>query len=295
MKKETKGMLLGLLGVTIFGLTLPMTKMIIPYLNPIFIGLGRSVFATFIAIVLLWKFSKDIPTKKQIYQLVVVALGVVIGFPIFTAIAMQSVPASHGAVVIGVLPLVTAVFGTIISKDKPSFSFWVVSFIGTSLVIVYALWEGGGSFQYADLNLFIAVSLVGMGYAVGAKLSIELGGWQVICWALVLSFPFIVLPTIYYVPNRLFDFPLSTYFGFLYLTVMSQLFGFFFWYKGLSIGGIARVSQVQLMQTFITLIASYYLLDEKLNIQIFVFSTLVVWFVWLGKRMPIKTLNTVRH
>ena len=229
MNTETKGMLFGLFGVMAFGLTLPMTKIIVPYLDPIFIGLGRSAFATIIAVALLLKFTNSIPNKKQIFQLAIIALGVVIGFPIFTTIAMQSVPASHGAIVVGILPLATAIAGAIISKEKPSLSFWLVSFIGTALVVGYTLLQGGGSFHKADFALFIAVISVSIGYAIGGRLSKELGGWQVISWALVISFPFIIIPTINYAPQNLFDLPLSTYLGFLYLTLMSQLFGFFLW------------------------------------------------------------------
>ena len=288
MNTETKGMLFGLFGVMAFGLTLPVTKIIVPYLDPIFIGLGRSAFATIIAVALLLKFTNSIPNKKQIFQLAIIALGVVIGFPIFTTIAMQSVSASHGAIVVGILPLATAIVGAIISKEKPSLSFWLVSFIGTALVVGYTLLQGGGSFHKADFALFIAVISVSIGYAIGGRLSKELGGWQVISWALVISFPFIIIPTINYAPQNLFDLPLSTYLGFLYLTLMSQLFGFFLWYKGLAMGGIVRVSQIQLVQTFITIIASVVLLNEVIDIQVIIFAILVVSSVWIGKKMPIK-------
>jgi len=282
-------MLFGLLGVIAFGLTLPMTKIVIPYLDPIFVGLGRSVLASIIAIIILLKFTNSIPNKQQFIQLFIIALGVVIGFPIFTSIAMQSVPASHGAVVVGILPLATAIAGAIIAKERPSISFWIVSLVGTILVISYTLLQGGGSFHKADLALFLAVISVSIGYAMGGKLSKELGGWQVICWALVISFPFIILPTINYAPDDLFNFPISVYLSFLYLALISQLFGFFVWYKGLAMGGIVRVSQIQLLQTFITLGASVILLNEILDIQMIIFAVLVVITVWIGKKMPIHS------
>ena len=283
-------MLFGLLGVIFFGLTLPMTKIVIPYLDPIFIGLGRSVLASIVAIIILLKFTNSIPTKKQFIQLFIIALGVVIGFPIFTSIAMEYVPASHGAIVVGILPLATAVSGAIVSKEKPSLSFWIVSLIGTILVISYTLLQSGGSLHKADLALFIAIISVSIGYAIGGKLSKELGGWQVICWALVISFPFIIVPTINHAPDNLFNFPISVYLSFLYLALISQLFGFFVWYKGLALGGIVRVSQIQLLQTFITLGASIILLNEKLNLQMIIFALLVVGIVWIGKKMPIHKM-----
>ena len=200
---------------------------------------------------------------------------------------MEYVPASHGAIVVGILPLATAVSGAIVSKEKPSLSFWVVSLIGTILVISYTLLQSGGSLHKADLALFIAIISVSIGYAIGGKLSKELGGWQVICWALVISFPFIIVPTINHAPDNLFDFPISVYLSFLYLALISQLFGFFVWYKGLAMGGIVRVSQIQLLQTFITLGASIILLNEKLDLQMIIFALLVVGIVWIGKKMPI--------
>jgi drug/metabolite transporter (DMT)-like permease len=283
-------MLFGLLGVIAFGLTLPMTKIVIPYLDPIFVGLGRSTLASIIAVIILLKFTNSIPTKKQFIQLFIIALGVVIGFPIFTSIAMQSVPASHGAIVVGILPLATAITGAIIAKERASLSFWIISLIGTILVLSYTLLQSGGSFHKADLALFLAVISVSIGYAMGGKLSKELGGWQVICWALVISFPFIIVPTINYAPDNLFNFPISVYLSFLYLALISQLFGFFVWYKGLAMGGIVRVSQIQLLQTFITLGASIILLNEKLDLQMIIFALLVVGIVWIGKKMPIHKM-----
>jgi len=138
------------------------------------------------------------------------------------------------------------------------------------------------------MEQFTAVISVSIGYAVGGRLSKELGGWQVICWALVISFPFIIIPTINYAPQSLFDFSLSTYIGFLYLTIISQLFGFFLWYKGLAMGGIVRVSQIQLVQTFITIVASVVLLNEVIDTQVIIFAILVVSSVWIGKKMPIR-------
>jgi drug/metabolite transporter (DMT)-like permease len=288
---ETKGMLYGLLGVIAFGLTLPMTKIVVPYLDPIFIGLGRASLAAVIAAIILIKFTNTFPNKKQLIQLFVIALGVVVIFPIFTAIAMQTVPASHGAVVIGILPLGTAVAGAIFAKERASISFWIVSLIGTLLVVCYALLEGGGSFHKADIALFIAVVGVSIGYAVGGHLSKELGGWQVICWALVISFPFIIIPTISYAPDKLLDFPISIYLSFLYLTLISQLFGFFVWYKGLAMGGIVRVSQTQLLQTFITIIASVVLLNESFDLQMIIFAILVVATVWIGKKRAVSRVK----
>jgi len=288
MTNDTKGMLLGLVGVTAFGLTLPATKLVIPFLDPVFIGLGRAVFAAFFAALLLLWFKEKLPTAKQFIQLSVVALGIIVGFPVLSSWAMQFVPASHGGVVAGILPLATTVVGVIIGHDRPSLAFWLTSVVGSMLVIAYALLQGAGELHVADLALLGAVLSAAIGYAVGAKLSHQLGGWQVICWALVLAFPFILLPAIYYAPDTFLHFPTSAYIGFFYLTLISQLLAFFAWYKGLALGGIARVSQTQLVQPFVTILASIIILSEVIDAMTIVFALLVIGIVWLGKKMPIN-------
>ena len=288
MNDETKGMILGILGVISFGLTLPATRFIIPYFEPIFIGLGRAVIASVVAAILLIITKQSRPNRYQFYQLIAVASGVVIGFPIFSAWAMQTVPASHGGVVLGVLPLATAVTAAVISNEKPSVGFWICGLAGSAIVILYALVEGFGSFQFGDLLLIGAIVSAAMGYALGGKLSKELGGWQVICWALVISFPFIVVPAWLQVPQiNLDSLPLSVLLSFLYLALVSQLFGFFLWNKGLALGGISRVSQTQLLQPFITLVASASLINETVDLQTIVFAVLVIVTVGIGKKMPV--------
>lgn len=287
MQNETKGMLLGFIGVSAFGLTLPATRVVVPYLDPVFIGLGRAVVAAIVAIVLLAWFKQKIPNSRQIKQLAIVALGVVVGFPILSSWAMQYVPAAHGGVVLGILPLATAVAGVLIGNEKPSVAFWCVSVIGSALVVLYALLQNSGSFHIADAALLGAIFSAAIGYAVGAKLTKEIGGWQVICWALTLSLPFIFVPAVLHSPESFVDIPASAYLCFAYLALFSQLLGFFAWNKGLALGGVARVSQTQLLQPFITLLASVLFLGEVIDTQTIVFIFLVVCSVWLGKRMPI--------
>ncbi|OUR65983.1 EamA family transporter [Methylophaga sp. 42_25_T18] len=280
-------MLLGLFAIAAFGLTLPATKIALSDLDPVFIGLGRAVFAAVIAaLILLWS-KQTIPTKAQFVQLSLVALGVVIGFPVLSSWAMLYVPATHGGVVFGILPLATALVSVFIGHDRPSRSFWLVSLFGGLLVVSYALIQGAGSLHIADLALLGAVISAAIGYAVGAKLSLYLGGWQVICWALVLALPFISVPTYLFAPDSFLDWSSSTYISFLYLALISQLFAFFAWYKGLALGGIARVSQTQLLQPFVTAFASAVLLNEVVEAHTIVFIFLVVGSVWLGKKMPI--------
>ena len=288
MSDESKGMFLGLVGVVSFGLTLPATRFIIPYFEPVFIGLGRAVIASFVAALLLIATKQTRPSKNQFYQLLGVASGVVVGFPILSAWAMQTVPASHGGVVLGVLPLATAIVGSVVSNEKPSVAFWICGIVGSAVVIAYSLLQGVGEFQTGDFFLLGAIVSAATGYALGGKLSKEIGGWQVICWALVISFPFIIVPAWLEAPqDAVGNLPLNVILSFLYLALVSQLFGFFFWNKGLALGGVARVSQTQLLQPIVTLVASALLINETINVQTIVFATLVIVTVAIGKKMPI--------
>ena len=288
MSDESKGMFLGLVGVVSFGLTLPATRFIIPYFEPVFIGLGRAVIASFVAALLLIATKQTRPSRNQFYQLLGVASGVVVGFPILSAWAMQTVPASHGGVVLGVLPLATAIVGSVVSNEKPSVAFWICGIVGSAVVIAYSLLQGVGEFQTGDFFLLGAIVSAATGYALGGKLSKEIGGWQVICWALVISFPFIIVPAWLEAPqDAVGSLPLNVIISFLYLALVSQLFGFFFWNKGLALGGVARVSQTQLLQPIVTLVASALLINETINVQTIVFATLVIVTVAIGKKMPI--------
>ena len=288
MSDESKGMFLGLVGVVSFGLTLPATRFIIPYFEPVFIGLGRAVIASFVAALLLIATKQTRPSRNQFYQLLVVASGVVVGFPILSAWAMQTVPASHGGVVLGVLPLATAIVGAVVSNEKPSVAFWICGIVGSAVVIAYSLLQGVGEFQTGDFFLLGAIVSAATGYALGGKLSKEIGGWQVICWALVISFPFIIVPAWLEAPQEAVgSLPLNVLLSFLYLALVSQLFGFFFWNKGLALGGVARVSQTQLLQPIVTLVASAFLINETINLQTIVFAILVIVTVAIGKKMPI--------
>lgn len=290
--QELKGLLLGVVGVTIFGLTLPATRFVIPYLDATFIALGRASFAAVLALMLLVITKQSLPTLSQLRALLVVALGVVIGFPLLSAWAMQSLPASHGGVVLGILPLATAAAGRLVSDERPSLGFWLLGILGSTLVVAYSLLEGGGHIALGDIALLGAIISAAFGYAVGGKLAKEMGGWQVICWALVLSFPFIIVPTLNGLPESVSALPFTVITAFLYLAIMSQFLGFFIWYKAMAIGGIARVSQAQLLQPFITIVASSILLSEHINLRTLVFAGTVVMIVAIGKRMPILSKNS---
>jgi len=285
---ETRGLWLGITAVLIFSLTLPVTRLVVDVFDPIFIGLGRAVLAAIVAAVLLMLYRPVLPDRKQVFALCITAAGVVIGFPVLSAWAMQSVHASHGGIMLGMLPLLTALVSVFITQEKPSLGFWLAACLGSLLVIGFALIKGEGSFQFGDIALFGAILSAAIGYAMGGKLSRSMPGWAVICWALVIALPVILLPAFWAFPAHAADIHYSDWIGFLYLALFSQLFGFFLWNRGLAIGGIARVSQAQLLQPFFTLGFSSLMLNEFIDWISIIFAVLVVAVVAVGKRMPVS-------
>ena len=286
--EETKGMLFGLVGVAIFSLTLPFTRMAVAELNPVFIALGRAVVAAVAAALLMWRLRSPWPTRQQWSSLIVTALGVVVGFPVFTSIAMRYVPATHGAIVIGILPLATALCGAIRFGERPSIGFWISAAVGSGLVVSFAIWQGGGALQLADVALFTAVLAAGIGYAEGGRLSQVMGGQQVISWALIVSMPILAPITAWLAWHYGLSASPRAWAGFAYVSLFSMFIGFFFWYKGLALGGIARVGQVQLLQPFLTLIAAALILGESLEWRNLLFALAIITVVVIGRRMPIQ-------
>lgn len=287
MTQETRGMWLGLIGVAMFSLTLPFTRIAVAELNPVLVACGRAFVAGSCAVLLLWRKGAPWPSGQQWRALAITAAGVIIGFPVFMSIAMRYVPASHGAIVLGVLPLVTALFGALRFGERPSVGFWLAALTGSALVAAFALQEGGGEFHLADLALLIAVISAAMGYAEGGRLARTMGGPDVICWAMVLSIPLAFPATLillwYYGAHA----SPAAWGAFAYLALFSALIGFFFWYRGLALGGIARVGQVQLIQPFLTLLGAMLLLDEPLKLSQFAFALAIIVVVAIGRKMTI--------
>ena len=278
------GLAWGFVGVAAFSVTLPATRAAVAHLDPVFVGLGRAVVAALLAgCVLAWTRSPW-PTRRQWRDLAVVAFGVVVGFPLLSAYAMRQVPASHGAVLTGLLPLATAAAAAWLAHERPGARFWFWAAFGSLVVAAYALWRGGGAPHFADLLLVGAVAAAAIGYAKGATLSRTLAGWQVISWALVLSAPFLVVPTWLAADARTASAPWTAWAGFAYVAAVSMYLGFFAWYRGLAQGGIAAVGQVQLLQPFLTIVASALLLGEALDPLTFVAAGLVIVSIALGRR-----------
>ncbi|MDA7948796.1 MAG: DMT family transporter [Hyphomicrobiaceae bacterium] len=286
---ERTGLVLGLVGVVCFGLTLPATRIALTGLDPWLIGLGRGVVAGIAAAVILAAMRAGWPPRDAWRGLCIAAGGVVLGFPLFATLAMQYAPAAHGAVVLAILPLMTAVGGALLAGERPSLGFWVCSVAGTLAVLVFALLEGAGNegFHAADLLLAAAVIAAAVGYAEGGRLARTMGGWQVICWVLVISAPVLAAFLLLWGTPINWTASLYAWGGFLYLALVSQLLAFFAWYQGMALGGVAKVGQLQLLQTFVTLVAAWALLGERITWLQIAFACLVVAIVAIGRNMQV--------
>lgn len=287
---ERAGLVLGLTGVVIFGLTLPATRAALNGLDPWLIGLGRGLVAAFAAAIVLLATRQKWPPRETWASLAIASAGVVLAFPLLATLAMQYVPAAHGGIVLAILPLATAVAGVISAGERPSKGFWACSIAGTAAVLAFALIEGAGAegVRTADLLLAAAIVAVAIGYAEGGVLARSMGGWQVICWALVIAAPILLAVLIFMGTPINWSAPASAWAGFLYLALFSQFIGFFAWYQGLALGGVAKVGQLQLLQTFVTLGAAALLLGEQITWIEIGFALLVVALVAAGQRMRVS-------
>jgi drug/metabolite transporter (DMT)-like permease len=285
---ESKGLALGFVGVAVFSLTLPATRLAMADSDPVVFGLGRSLVAGAVAAAILLATRQRRPRGSEWRALALVAAGVIFGFPLLSAWGMQRVPAAHGGVVLGILPLATAMAGAVILRERPSPGFWLMSLLGGGAVVAFSLLRGGGSLSLGHLALLGSVACAAVGYAEGARLSRSLGGWQVICWALVIAFPLLLLPVVPTVLAQGLPGSPASWAAFAYVALFSQLFGFFAWYRGLVLGGVARVSQVQLLQTFMTIGASALLLGESIDALTLGFAVFVVASVAVGRKMPVR-------
>ena len=284
-----RGYAFGLLGVLLFSITLPATRVAVASFDPFFVGLGRELVAACFAAPLLYFTRQPRPTASQFRRLGVVVLGLVIGFPTLSAWAMQRVDSSHGAVVLGLLPLVTAIAGFLRAHERPSIGFWCASAVGSFTVIAYSLAAGGGSFRSADWALLAAVVCTSFGYAEGGRLGRKIGGWQVICWAVVLGTPLLIPAVAFLIWQHGLAATPASWAGFAYVSVVSAFLAFFAWYHGLAIGGVARVGQVQLLQPFFTMAFAAAFLGERLGPGAIVAATIVALSIFIGRKTKIAS------
>ncbi|MDR7057953.1 drug/metabolite transporter (DMT)-like permease [Pseudomonas koreensis] len=264
--EKTSGWINGFIGVLIFSGSLPATRLAVLEFDPVFLTVVRAAIAGALAVALLLMFKQRRPARPQWLSLLIVALGVVLGFPLLTALALQHVTSAHSIVFVGLLPLATAMFGVLRGGERPRPVFWIFSILGSALVVGFALSQGLSASPTGDLLMLAAILACGLGYAEGAKLSRSLGGWQVICWALVLSLPPMTLLSLWLAPASFGNISLPAWLCLGYVSLFSMLIGFVFWYRGLAQGGIAAVGQLQLLQPFFGLALAATLLHEQVSI-----------------------------
>jgi drug/metabolite transporter (DMT)-like permease len=265
MERSASGWLNGLIGVVIFSGSLPATRVAVQALDPVFLTVARASIAGLLGLGLILLFRQRRPARGDLPSLVIVALGVVVGFPLLTALALQHVTSAHSIVFIGLLPLATAIFGVIRGGEAPKPAFWAFSLLGSGLVVGFALSQGLTASPAGDGLMLAAIVVCGLGYAEGARLSRTLGGWQVISWALVLSLPLMAVLTIAWWPSNFAAVSGPAWTGLAYVSLFSMLIGFIFWYRGLAQGGIASVGQLQLLQPFFGLALAATLLREAVT------------------------------
>lgn len=277
------GLMLGFFGVVIFGATLPVTRLALTGFDPGFITFSRAFLAGLASALVLLVSGKRFP-REDMAAFAMIGLTLVFGFPGFVNVAMQTVPASHGGIVLGVLPLLTAVFAALIGGEKPGLAFWLWGGTGAALVLGFTLRGGGFMPGIGHVWLACAAVVSAFGYVVSGKLARKLPGWEVIAWALVLCLPFTGLGSLWawgagvHAPSH------AALWALAYLAFGSMFAGFFFWNAGLAMGGIARVGQVQLLQTFVTLGISAVLLGETITPVMLAFAAAVAIVVWCGRK-----------
>ena len=293
MNLTAKGLWLGLLGIVIFSVTLPMTRLAVgtpdaPQMSGLFIAMGRAVVAAGLSVALLLLTRAPWPARRDWVPLAITAAGVVFGFPLFTSIAMRYVEAVHASVIVGVLPLATAAVGALLHRQRPSIGFWLCATFGSALVVVFAVLRSGGSglnISFADLLLLAAMGSAAVGYCYGGRLAQHMRAEHVICWALIISLPVTLPLSVYAWPAQAIK-P-AAWWGFGYVAVFSMWLGFFAWYRGLALGGTVRVSQVQLAQPFLSMLFAIALLGETLDAVTVGFGLAVIATVFIGKKMPV--------
>lgn len=281
------GLGLTFLGVLAFSLTLPMTRLAITALDPPQVAVWRAIAAAVLATAILTTLRPPRPRGCEWAYVAACAAGTVFGFPLFTTFGMQSVTASHGAVVVGLLPLATAVCGVVIGGERPSAAFWISAVSGTVLTILFVVRQIEGGVALGHIWLLLAVVAAAIGYAYGGLATRTVKGWSVACWALVVSLPILVPLGLLFPPPAL-DTPFVPLAAFLYLAVVSQLLGFFAFYRGLALAGIARASQIQLLQLFMTIGFAASFFGEAWDSETVIFGALVVVAVAVGTQSRIK-------
>ncbi|MFM2307928.1 MAG: putative rane protein [Chloroflexota bacterium] len=277
-----RGLVWGFIGVLIFSVSLPMTRVAVAEMSPVFVAMARGSIAAGLSMIALVVTRSPWLSWAQYGRVAITALGVTIGFPLFSSLAMQQVPAGHGAIVNGLLPLATVALGAVVVRYTVRWQFWVAALVGSATAVAVVTWQSGTGLVQGDGAMVLAVLIAAVGYVSGGQLSKEIGGWRTICWANVVSIPVLLIPTAMTLPEQAVS--LEAWLALGYLGVFSMFLGFFAWYHGLALGGIPRVSQIQLVQPFLTMLWAWPIDGEVPSVSLLAAATVVVGCIWVARR-----------
>ncbi len=283
------GIALGLAGVVLFGGTLPATRLAVAAIDPLFLTALRAVIAGLCGVAVLVVLRRPIPPRALWGELALAGLCTIVGFPVLTALAMFSVPAAHGGVVLGILPLATAAAAALVAHERPSPGFWLISLVGAAIVLAFVLSRPQArAFALGDLFLLGTVLAGAFGYALSGRLSLRMPGWEVVSWQVAGFLPLAVLGGVLLRPPDLGGVPLQAWIGLAYVGLVSQYFAFFVFNAAMAIAGVARVGQLMLLQPFVIVVLAALINREPLRLSTLAYAVAVVATVLLGQRMAVK-------
>jgi drug/metabolite transporter (DMT)-like permease len=283
------GLALGFSGVFLFGGTLPATRLTVAAIDPLLLTAARASIAGIAGTTLLLVLHRRIPPPSQWIELFLAGLCTIIGFPMLMALAMVSVPAAHGGVVLGIVPLATTAAAAIVARERPSAGFWMVSLVGAAIVVAFVLSQREArTFALGDLYLFGTVVAGAFGYALSGRLSMSMPGWEVISWQVAAFMPFSALVTVVLWPHEFSAIPPSAWTGLAYVGLVSQFFAFFVFNAAMAMTGVARIGQLMLLQPFVIVVLAALVSGEPIRFTTLGYAAAVVATVLIGQRMPVQ-------
>jgi drug/metabolite transporter (DMT)-like permease len=286
--REKIGLALGVAGVLLFGGTLPATRLAVATLDPLFLSAARAVIAGCAGLLLLIVLRRPMPPRALWHEFMLAGLCTIVGFPVFMGLAMAHVPAAHGGVVLGIIPLATAAAAALVAHERPSLGFWLASMAGAAIVLVFMVRQSGANtIQLGDFYLLGTVISGAFGYALSGRLSMQRPGWEVISWQVTLFLPLSLVAAFMLWPADLTDVPAPAWAGLAYVSLISQFFAFFVFNAAMAMGGVARVSQLMLLQPFVIVALSVPVNGERFDISTLLYATAVVAAVLAGQRMSV--------
>jgi drug/metabolite transporter (DMT)-like permease len=283
------GLALGIAGVCLFAGTLPATRLTVSAIEPLFLTAARATIAGIVGLSVLLTLRRSAPPISVWYQIFLSGLCTIVGFPALMALAMVSVPAAHGGVVLGILPLATAGAAALVAHERPSAAFWATSLVGAAIVVAFVLSQREArTFALGDLYLFGTVLAGAFGYALSGRLSMSMSGWEVISWQVAAFLPLSTAMALLLWPHDFSDVPLSAWLGLAYVSLVSQFFAFFVFNAAMAMSGVARVGQLMLLQPFVIVMLAALVNGEPIRLRTLAYAAGVVATVVVGQRMPVR-------